>query len=567
MSLALIRTQVDRFLETETPEVMAIKGAWGVGKSFAWNKFITEASRKKKIDLDSYSYVSLFGLNSLDELKLSIFMGVVQKDLIGTELSGGSIARVEKKLSSLTRRAIQLLRGLPWSKDFWPAIQTAFFYSLRKSIICIDDFERKGKALEAQDIMGMVSFLKEQRQCKIVLIFNDQSLEEQAAIDYKKYREKVVDIELLFNPTASECTEIALPTDKVAVILKSFIESLKINNIRIIKKIETLSKIITPLVSGLENEVLREALQTLVLFTWSFYNKSKSVPDYEFLKTFNYGFVGFGKEEKDELDEEKSWKAILRQYGYLNTDELDLQVAYLVEQGYVNENDFVTEARKRNGKIIESKSKGSFTEAWEAFHYTFGDNEEEVVQGIFDSFKNTVKYISILDLNATASLFRELGRDVLADQVIDIYIMERQNEKRLFALDSNLFRGNITDKVLIEKFDKINESLKTRRTLRDVLTKIAGKDGWGGDDEEILSTASIQDYVDLFKTEKGPNLLSWIDTCLQFGRISNPSEKMQRITGNASEALRRIAAENRLNSLRVAKYGIKLKPEEIEKKV
>jgi hypothetical protein len=59
-----------------------------------------------------------------------------------------------------------LFKGLPYTKDLWPAIQSVSFYSLRKAIICIDDFERKGKNLDAQDIMGLVSFLKEQKNAK-----------------------------------------------------------------------------------------------------------------------------------------------------------------------------------------------------------------------------------------------------------------------------------------------------------------------------------------------------------------------------------------------------------------
>ena len=83
MSLTIIKTQIDRFLETDTPEVMAIRGAWGVGKTFTWNKYLNEAKREDKIALNKYSYVSLFGLNSLDVLKLSIFMEILNKKNIG----------------------------------------------------------------------------------------------------------------------------------------------------------------------------------------------------------------------------------------------------------------------------------------------------------------------------------------------------------------------------------------------------------------------------------------------------------------------------------------------------
>lgn len=278
MSLVLIKAQIDRFLQSDTPEVMAIRGAWGVGKTFTWNKYLNEAKHKNRIALDNYSYVSLFGLNSMDDLKLSIFMEVVHKKIIGSERDLEGVKSADKKLFSLSRKSIGLFGGLSYSKNFWPTIQALSFYSIRKSIICIDDFERKGKALDAQDIMGLVAFLKEQKQCKVVLILNDESLENIALIDYKKYREKVIDIELVFNPSPSECADIALPNDAISIKLKIFIKSLGINNIRIIKKIERLSKIIVSLLSECDEAVVHQALHSLALFVWCFYSTSKSVP-------------------------------------------------------------------------------------------------------------------------------------------------------------------------------------------------------------------------------------------------------------------------------------------------
>lgn len=37
MSLSKVEIKISDFLSTNTPEVMAIKGAWGVGKTFTWN--------------------------------------------------------------------------------------------------------------------------------------------------------------------------------------------------------------------------------------------------------------------------------------------------------------------------------------------------------------------------------------------------------------------------------------------------------------------------------------------------------------------------------------------------
>lgn len=87
MSIEIIKQQIQKFLMDDTPEVLAIKGAWGIGKTYSWKRFLNDANANNKIALDRYAYVSLFGVNSLDSLKQTIFECVINKDLIGTEPS------------------------------------------------------------------------------------------------------------------------------------------------------------------------------------------------------------------------------------------------------------------------------------------------------------------------------------------------------------------------------------------------------------------------------------------------------------------------------------------------
>ena len=87
MSVEIIKNQIFKFLVSDEPEVMAIKGEWGVGKTFSWKKFLKEANSANKIKLNRYSYVSLFGINSLEAFKYTIFENVVRREIIGTEAS------------------------------------------------------------------------------------------------------------------------------------------------------------------------------------------------------------------------------------------------------------------------------------------------------------------------------------------------------------------------------------------------------------------------------------------------------------------------------------------------
>ena len=69
---SIVCAEIKRFLKTQEPEVIAITGEWGVGKTYTWHAELTEARTDQKYGLDRYSYVSLFGLNSLEALKLAL---------------------------------------------------------------------------------------------------------------------------------------------------------------------------------------------------------------------------------------------------------------------------------------------------------------------------------------------------------------------------------------------------------------------------------------------------------------------------------------------------------------
>jgi tRNA A37 threonylcarbamoyladenosine biosynthesis protein TsaE len=61
VSMRLIEDEISRFLSTTAPEAICISGHWGVGKTYAWNRFLKDVQAAKKIALPRYSYVSLFG--------------------------------------------------------------------------------------------------------------------------------------------------------------------------------------------------------------------------------------------------------------------------------------------------------------------------------------------------------------------------------------------------------------------------------------------------------------------------------------------------------------------------
>lgn len=556
MSIKVIKKQIDKFLKSDTPEVIAIKGAWGVGKTYTWKKFLDEAKAEKRVSLDKYSYVSLFGINSLEAFRFAIFENVVSKELIGTEANIETFKQNTTSLSmALGRRSLGLFTGIPLVKNFSSTIDSLSFLSLRKTLICIDDLERKGANLSIKDVLGLISQLKEQKGCKIVLLLNDG---EDGLNDYVKYREKVIDIELAFAPTSEECVSIAFEgKGYVYETLKELTQKLGIKNIRVLKKIERIIELAEPYWTDYEQEIRYQFIHSLTLFTWCYYGADNDGPTLDFVTNLGYSFWGIG-DNKTDSEEHKRWKTLLGDYGYQLTDDLDIVLAEAVRTGYFDEEKVKQETKEKNAQIVAAKQEGSFSDAWRLYHDTFANNQDEVVNTLYESFKRNAKNITPTNLNGTVRLFRDLGEAGKASELIDFYINLRKEEVELFNLDNNHFFGDVPDKEVSTKFKAAYSTSAIVEDAKQVLQRISGQNGWNQKDEVVLANTSADEYYKLFKAETGGHLHSYVRACLQFGQFTNASEQQTQIANRAREALLRIAGESEINRRRVKKCGVEL---------
>jgi hypothetical protein len=213
MATELVEKEIGRFLETTEAEVLCLRGQWGIGKTFAWKAFLKEAQRQKRVALKTYAYVSLFGLNSLEQLKFAIFENSVDTGVLGAQ---PSLETLQSNTARLARKSWSIVQNLPKVKDFAAAVQSLSFLSVRDTIVCIDDLERKGIGLSTRDVLGLASQLKEERRCKVILILNATELDPKDKEEFEKYNEKVVDAALEFTPTAQDSVRIAITGDTYA---------------------------------------------------------------------------------------------------------------------------------------------------------------------------------------------------------------------------------------------------------------------------------------------------------------------------------------------------------------
>ena len=154
----------DKFIDLlrkESAICMVLNGKWGVGKTYFWQKFAERNSKKLN---KKFTYISIFGKDDIKQIKQEIKVQAYRIRRTISEISkNAKKLRFDKILDEVTPKlgsAIIECISFFEKKDF------------ENIVICFDDFERLSNKLSLKDIFGLISEIKEQKNCHIVMIFN-----------------------------------------------------------------------------------------------------------------------------------------------------------------------------------------------------------------------------------------------------------------------------------------------------------------------------------------------------------------------------------------------------------
>lgn len=541
MTVELIKEQIQKFLVTDTPEVLAIKGDWGVGKTYYWDKYIKEL--KGSCILKSYSYVSLFGSKSIDELKQTVFLNAVDTYMIG---EAPNIKGYSKKIAGLVKDT-----KIPYVSKYVGGIggliNSVSQLALNKTVICFDDIERHSDGISIKDFMGLVSYFKEQKDCKVVLLLNEE-VGDETFDDYKKYKEKVVDRQLHFEPTAEDCFDTIITEEfELRAHTRDCCVGLNIKNKRIIKKIESNVKEFLELVDGFDEEIKKQVIHSTIVLSWCYYGHGadkENIPEFAFVNRSGLRNEDEGRDWTK--DKTKKWDDLLNSYRYQCSDEIDLAVAGGIEQGFLDKEKLIPLCELKQQEIDVRNSSTKLDEAWKLYHGSFDSNEEDVAKAMEEGLRDIVDSTSPSQYGGGLNVLRTVGKDDKADELIELFIDRRKDQPEVFNVNNSPF--GINDERFIERLRSAYLELKPELTVMEILELRKGSNSYNQSEVEILSRLTKDEITHLFNDFDGENLTLYIRVFLL---LSASSQELQT---NVDEALKAIAASSKLNADRMAKF-------------
>ncbi len=566
MSVVQVQNALQHFAKNKASRAVVLKGEWGTGKTFVWNEVIK--NHRKGFARSSYSYVSLFGLSSLADLKRAIFTNIVKKDIAGQAATTESIKENFLRLDfsdakSWLRKATGQTREvkLPLLGGIGSIVDSIQFASISDTLICIDDFERKSNSLTARDVLGLISALVEGRGCSVILILNENFLKSDD--EFFDFNEKVFDYEIVYSPKVNECISIVFPAveDNYALLSRN-IEKLKINNIRLLKKIELYYDLLQPHLKYAPIEIKEKAVAILPLAVFAMYGGSVCPVDIEFISKYATGFriVPLDKDASEDdkilqntIIEKVQW---LDEYGFHNADDLDLAVIALVKRGYADENELDLLLVALQESIQHNKDMNLLSEAWNVFNGSFKDNRDDVLSMFDGALEVCLHKMNIRDIDSVCWLYESLGMNDRVNEIIESHF-EIAKEKGLYKNKREIIGWPKTP-LLASRLDAFLNTQIADVPINELMDKAYMHQGFVPSVLREFMKKTADEFYYYFKSADHPYIIDYVRSCLDALNTTyseaDSNEAIRHIFVCTYEAIQRLGEESTINKVRLGRF-------------
>lgn len=469
---------------------IAITGSWGVGKTYFWNKFREDHKFKNK-----YIYVSLFGLESLGDLKTHIYSNIENNHSLI------EIPRWIRGLPSILKDTRVSQFGVNASAKVFDSLM---FHQVKNAIICFDDFERMSNKLDIKDVMGLANQLKLEKNCQVILILDEAKTEDENKKKYADYKEKLIDetikitsVEPLIRANTEDLDEALID------LIVEFANEIEIHNFRFFQKVIKLYRLFLvqlpkSIAENTKKIILIRVLQGYFIdefgisreFLWEDVRlardeqqedwSQKKIKTYESLKSLNYYFVY----QDQWLIEFKKW---FDQNGEPNFDAL-IKLA---------NSDQISEKNNQNRNLLND-----LMEEWRDLEIDNTFNKR-----LFETASNAIGVENLDNLSFYCNLLMEFGDEHLSNELqikINQWLLHEYDSKGyLFVNDQFSFGFNSENKFHIY-LKSLQENLpyKNLPILIDIFHRYIFQNGWNSQtDSLVIEQANKTDWYNLLFQE------------------------------------------------------------------
>jgi len=526
-TLIIERALKDLILNNKREFVALISGEWGIGKTYFWNEFKEKYLQNQK----NVVYISLFGLNSLDEIKHEIIIQLSKytkylnkyRDKIKS-LKGGNIKSNDISLS-ISGQIVNSSLSLFSTNDF------------KNIVICFDDFERLSEKISLKDVMGLISQFKEQKECKVLMILNEKELNKLSDIDGKKhdeifalYKEKVVDYTFQYQPSFNKVFDIVEKDIEYfnKEWIYDFFKKIDLKNIRIMKQvIYHLNHFNFIEAYQLEDEVIKEFVEiALKLFIFKAkcnytFKELNKILEYHSKKVFMPTLQKeFGIDIDKEIPHNKKYENCIEKNQYIlysddtdKTKDIEKIIYTFIDTYFIDRKKLKKLLNDNNNFVKNYYLRDTITTLRNNFYEDFSTTNEVLSQNILTELKKNrttlYKLYSYENFKDIIDFIKQFIKDKTIDSIEEEFIKKYIEENYLTAKYNynnslEIIQKTYTwaDKYIL-KLQKSHQ-VNNQNNIFDIFQQIIDRENLGLTltDGYKLSNVSVKEYKELILSSK-----------------------------------------------------------------
>ena len=545
-----IKARIKKRLLDERPKAIILRGSWGIGKTHLINELFEEPCLKKKKPI----YISLFGLNTLEELNEALTVKSI----------GGSHHGKVNHAKEIINKFKGIVNGVDVAINIASSLFTKFaLESLKERIICIDDWERS--KLNATDLMGFIDDLKTQKKCHVILIFNDQQIAEETEKTRHKFEEKVFDHNVKMDILPYDAFKIIAKNSNLGDDVKNFAEKrlkkLGLSNIRVIEKILLNAEELIEELDIADNfKAIEKLLSSLILFSWAHYLPEDKSPDIDFLVEYSplekaaLKMRENSKEvAKKKLTKYDIWEFRLSLYKYIEISEFDKIIIQILRTGYLNSQNRARLKMALNRIVSREKTDNKLQEIRRLYSSGFGNDDDKLFEmltiykdAFLADFDNS--YYSKDDAKTNVAhiirYYRALKKNVECSQFINAFLssIEKTDFFDYRDIDPIWVENRRQDQEYTEAIkEKMEKEFNNHLSLERAIETLAYGDRSLHPYKSFLLNKKDQDFIEIFISREHDLVSLFLTT------IQNDDELKEKI----DEIINQLPQDTPLNKHRI----------------
>ena len=539
MSLRTTKKHLVELLGDPGNKVIALSGKWGTGKSHLWRAVKADSTDER---VKAALYVSLFGLISMDQVKLKIVQSAIPK----ADENPSWWDNAKKGLGAASKVLESFHKGFSALNEIALLAVPAI---LKYRVIVLDDIERKHEKLGVDEVLGFIDEFTQQHGARIVLILNSDQLADRRVWD--TLREKVIDQDVRLETSPAEAFDIAvgIQPSPYADRIKKTVETCGVTNIRIICKVlKAVNRILGNRVD-LSDDVLSRVVPSTVLLAAIHYKGIEDGPDFDFVLMIGNPDLEDRKKKSDELDEpakrRAKWRLQLQELGIHSCDEYEQLVVEFLRSGLFDVADVekVIQRYASEADVMRARKLSQDFHEHVIWHYKM--TEPELVA----EAEALAQRAHMLDLYTVSSLHGMVsglaGGATVADSIVDKWIDTFRSKSPDVGDFDNFWRRPIHPRIRAE-LDVLKAAAQAKTTIFDACQHVAKKSGWGHKQEAAMKSASVADFDATIKSLEMEDLrlfmCEFVDMCVH---KANYLSRAGSAMDNFTQACRNIAADPR----------------------